>query len=385
MTLVRTNMATYEDAVNEIKGAVSGMIEQRNRLASADASLRSTPFWQYLSQTYSYVMELSPGNLRNLRLHTGIIDGDLWRFRFPYPQLNPDREAKLMGYEALVHGLPEEMHIGEPRSEGMSAPVGVEWHGRIINWNIARFQRCVADLYHAGLIGQLLLSDSPLIVEIGGGYGGLALQLTRMIPKATYITIDLPEMLFFSGVYLAAHNPHKPIILADDQPRKSLEPGPIVLVPNYALHTLSALKPSLVINMESFPEMTAENVREYLSFFARTLTGLLYTNNVDSHPQNPALGSLSDLLENDYAIYPDRKYYENFWQRWGGASWDMKHRTYLCAPKQGASFPQEWAKKRFLRPAISNELRMLRLLKLIVPKPVLKAAVDFGRKWYVAS
>ena len=45
-------------------------------------------------------------------------------------------------------------------------------------------------------------NNRTFILEIGGGYGGLAYKIKRLFPKTTCILLDLPEANFISNYYI---------------------------------------------------------------------------------------------------------------------------------------------------------------------------------------
>ncbi|MCH8226458.1 MAG: hypothetical protein IIC97_11380, partial [Chloroflexi bacterium] len=79
------------------------------------------------------------------------------------------------GYAEAVSGLPRNYWIGDPPVEGVGPrQVGVEYAGKLVNYDVARYQQCVSNLYHVGALQSVLGSiDRQVIVEIGGGMGAL--------------------------------------------------------------------------------------------------------------------------------------------------------------------------------------------------------------------
>ena len=64
-------------------------------------------------------------------------------------------------------------------------------------------------------IEKYLKKKNNIILEIGGGYGGLARIITEN-NKCTYILIDLPEVNLISSFYLTSHFPDKKFLLYTD-------------------------------------------------------------------------------------------------------------------------------------------------------------------------
>ena len=112
-----------------------------------------------------------------------------------------------------------------------------------------------------------LLSDipNPVVVEIGGGFGGLAYQLIKKIPGMRYFGFDLPENLLLQNYYLSCAFPSHNV----------------TLLPNFELPDFD-IKADLIINIRSLSEMLREAIVEYhkqidrigrLFFFHENLSG----------------------------------------------------------------------------------------------------------------
>jgi hypothetical protein len=191
--------------------------------------------------------------------------------------------------------------------------LGAFYQGKIINQDINRYQSCISNLYSTGVLDKL---EGELVMEIGGGYGGLAHQIGG-ITKCTYIIMDLPEMLLFSGGFLIVNNPGKKIYVYDKEifTAEFIATGiyewDYVLLPNYILKELYALKKiGLLINMQSFQEMTGIQVNEYLKFAKLKLDGVLYSDNMDRHPFNKELISVTELLSEYFNLLPSPSFYD---------------------------------------------------------------------------
>ena len=221
------------------------------------------------------------------------------------------------------------------------------WRGRIINADITRYQSCVSNLHSMGVLDHIKKgSRRGAVLEIGGGYGGLAHGLgNRVTANATYVVLDLPEMLLFSGGYLIANNPDKKIYVYDPETftpefvREGIKQFDYALLPNYKVSELAALRDlKLVINMQSFQEMTPAQIREYLTFAAEQLDGFLYSDNVDCHPYNDELkgSSVSQELFEKFLILPPPVFYDG--RPTAGQPW--YYRAYLGVPRvPGRQFP----------------------------------------------
>ena len=130
--------------------------------------------------------------------------------------------------------------------------------------------------------------------------------------------IDFPEMFLFQGAYLAVNNPGKTIYIYDSESftfeftLKDIRQFDFVLIPNFALSKLSVVQEiDLMINMQSFQEMTEGQIEEYLEFGTQRITQYLYSDNVDRHYYNSDLSHLSTLLGKHFMLYPPPSYTKN--------------------------------------------------------------------------
>jgi hypothetical protein len=141
-------------------------------------------------------------------------------------------------------------------------------------------------LHRSRVLLGLYRMPSPLMLEIGAGYGALAIALKHALPLATYVIIDLPDSLALSGCYLASRQ-SAPVMVANGEP---LLPGSFVLCPATALERLPPLSIDLAINTLSFAEMAEAEVERYARFLAPRLApgGSLFEQNYDNTQLGPA-------------------------------------------------------------------------------------------------
>lgn len=109
--------------------------------------------------------------------------------------------------------------------------------------------------------------ENPLILEIGGGFGGLGYQILRNIPNVKYIGIDLPENLLIQSYYLTCAFPELKVMLYSENTGKlSLDKTleyDIILLPNFMLPQIDSKLAHLIVNTRSLSEMTMETIIEY--------------------------------------------------------------------------------------------------------------------------
>jgi len=123
--------------------------------------------------------------------------------------------------------------------------------------------------YHSDYIRQLTENlPAPVVLEIGGGFGGLGYQIRRLNPAATYIGVDLPENVLIQAYYLASALPSARILTyraeMGDLTKEDIEAHDIILLPNFCLPNIPTDSCDFVINVRSFGEMPLPTVSEYL-------------------------------------------------------------------------------------------------------------------------
>jgi hypothetical protein len=307
----------------------------------------SSPFavselWREGLLLLDYIRELSDAQLQYIRTHTSLITGAYWADWVHHPArfASSDEEREkldfIRAYLDLVKDLPETYWGDEPVPNQAMRLLGLPFRGRLISQDILRYQRAITNLYDAGLLGKQL--GEPLrYLEIGGGYGGFAHQIGRMVPSSTYIIVDLPEMLFWSAVFLRLNNPSQPIYLYDSatfaaaQFDQILATHKFVLLPHYLLERLESFPiVDVAINMLSMQEMSEGQIRVYCDFLTRHLRGWLYSENFARHIYNKQLTrDLYDIFAEYFLTLPAMKLTENpgishhLWQIY----------TYLLTPK----------------------------------------------------
>jgi Tetratricopeptide repeat len=165
--------------------------------------------------------------------------------------------------------------------------VGWEVGAAIVNYDLAFYLSHIADLVLAGVLPRLrdLSAARPLaIVEIGGGFGGLAYLLQQLLPNSHYVIVDLPESLAFSAAYLGTLRGGRNVAVVDAAMAEALrrgeasargrlaEPG-VTLVPNHHVDALatSGLRADLGVNTISLDEMAPPQIDGYARVMAEML------------------------------------------------------------------------------------------------------------------
>lgn len=139
--------------------------------------------------------------------------------------------------------------------------------------------------YHANYIQKLLKPiEKPVIIEIGGGFGGLGFHIIKKMPNAKYIAFDLPENILLQSYYLQCAYPEARImfysesnIILDD---KAIDDFDIILMPNFMLPKVQSYFADLVINIRSLPEMPMDTIKAYISEIDRIGRRYFFQENI---------------------------------------------------------------------------------------------------------
>ncbi|MEI9919615.1 MAG: putative sugar O-methyltransferase [Bacteroidota bacterium] len=145
-----------------------------------------------------------------------------------------------------------------------------------------KFIRATADYLHfyATQIGRLLSDESgrKAVMEIGGGFGGMAYFLVRDNPDISYVDVDLPENMALTAYYLMHAFPDKKILLYGEGEitREAIHNHDIVLLPNFSITSLPNQSANLVFNSYSLAEMSPGTIELYINEMMRITTSYFY-------------------------------------------------------------------------------------------------------------
>jgi hypothetical protein len=215
-----------------------------------------------------------------------------------------NEEPYLDLYHRLRTILPQRLLADPP---WMLGEVGRNVGGVVVNRDTVRWQMALATLWHTGALGYLAQraaeEGTAYVVEVGAGYGALCYHLKRLIPALTYVAVDLPESLLFSGIYLSLTMPeHQPALLGPGLPPPARHG--ISLVPNFLFGGLASQVPrvDLALNFISMGEMTARQVAWYAQGLSAMMRdgGLMFEAN-DPRPVEGSARAASDLLAQHFA------------------------------------------------------------------------------------
>jgi len=257
---------------DDIKRFTQICLEKRNDPALPD-HLKPSGYWAYFISHFNYVFSLADAELRRIRYHTYHLTGDYYCAYVHQPESSfaPLRRE----YLTLVE------ETGGYRADEGEHGFGRDIDGRKVTVDTVRYMQVIANLYQAGVLNR---TDPARILEIGGGYGGLARSIMDYNPGVSYVICDLEETQFFQAIFLGNAFGFDAIELcADGIPAgTTFEPGRFYLVPQRCADTVPADSVDLVINQQSLQEMTEDQIQRYINVIKRSARFFYSCNNQHS-------------------------------------------------------------------------------------------------------
>lgn len=300
--------------------------EQRKRIARirrfaneqmALKQSRKSNIWKEGSRYLRYMVNMHDDDLEMLRYHAAQFAGESPMAYWYQPGGTAPHLQQ--PYDRYTRDVPAKYHIGEPELDGLTFQHGSPHQGKLINFDIVRYQSAISNLATLGILDNLEnLGRRRVICEIGSGYGGFAYQLTSLIGESTYILADLPESLFVAGAFLVLYRPEAKICLWDEgivpvsPDDHDSEEFDFILVPENKIHEFTTLNLDLFFSMWALQEMSDEVIDEYISWASRHCRGFLYSDNWSKHPFNEFLmGTVEEVLQRHFFLFPDPSIYQN--------------------------------------------------------------------------
>jgi putative sugar O-methyltransferase len=223
--------------------------EIARRDAAPAGVLTPSDYWKDFNAFSSYVRTLPDEELRFVRRHTWHLTGD--RYDYYHFISNRFRRQIIAQYESTLPLL------GGFRPSEPADGIGVDTPYGRLNSGILRYSVVMGDLLQSGLLSR---EGAPGVLEIGGGYGGLALMAMQFNPHLSWVICDLEESLFIQGVFLTQHLGEARVKLGVP---KAAEPGTVYLVPQTRAGELAGLRFDFAVNQQSMQEMTLAQVEHY--------------------------------------------------------------------------------------------------------------------------
>jgi len=203
-------------------------------------------------------------------------------------------DQAVMDYVAVAGALPSRLRVSPPRKFG---EIGWLIDDVIINDDTYAYQERLALMYENALIKHLdqRLAERGIlkVIEIGGGYGGLAHHLMKVFEgKLRYTIVDIPESLAFSAIYLGTLHPQDRNLLVGGGGPIALPAAPgFSFVANFDHEqlTMDEDEVDLVINTLSLSEMSDNQIDDYCRAVSRWIgrSGIFFEQNHQSDHLGP--------------------------------------------------------------------------------------------------
>jgi hypothetical protein len=144
-------------------------------------------------------------------------------------------------------------------------PYGLVFEGKVLSPDSPRHY-----YFAEKLVALNDSSHKQKIVEIGGGYGGLAFMFNKMCPDIPYIIVDLFETCILQYYFLRKAGIKVSLVL---DPTEMLEPNTVAIVPTDISDALLARYTDIgvIFNSRSFSEMSETTVKHYFSLIQNRL------------------------------------------------------------------------------------------------------------------
>jgi hypothetical protein len=135
--------------------------------------------------------------------------------------------------------------------------------------------------YYADRIQMLLESSrAGRVLELGGGFGGMASYLLRDYQLNLYLAFDLPENVALQSYFLMTLFPNKRFGLYGEFDVQNLAEASkqfdVLLLPNYAIENVPEDFVSLSYNSYSLAEMSLDSISRYLELIAKVTSRYIY-------------------------------------------------------------------------------------------------------------
>lgn len=247
----------------------------------------------------------------------GAISG-LWGGRRMFESfVNDGRWSELSRLAQFVRQL-EAWHREAPQCDlddldeaRVGQPWGYDVEGRLVAEPTFEYNTLASQI--SRLLAHVV---EPVILEIGGGFGGFARQIMREMPNVHYIGIDLPENIVVQSWYLKHSLPDRRVEFQTGADTSDITEVDALLLPNWAIERLNLPRLDLVVNVHSFGEMNLASLEAYFGEIVRLAPEWVFHDNL----AGPRRDSLYGIPSSEYPDLPGYQLIaacESRWPRYG--------------------------------------------------------------------
>jgi len=258
-------------------------------------------YWREEIEGFAYLFDASPLLIERLREQSYHITGlKSYEYRAHHHHRAGLFETK---FRMLADVDPAGLFVPEAAELG---GFGFDFGKGLVNIDTLKFYEVMIGLERAGALAKFRQGGRRAVVEIGSGWGGFAFQFKKLFPDTTYVCVDLPPTMLFSGVYLKTLFPEaKFLFFGEDgfeEKTQRLNEYDFVFLPHFYFSDFKTERLELAINMVSFQEMTTSQVDAYV----RGLRGIgcekIYSMNRDRSKHNSELSTVREILSRYYRV-----------------------------------------------------------------------------------
>lgn len=141
--------------------------------------------------------------------------------------------------------------------------------------------------YCAQKIRQQLPSAKATVVEIGGGFGGMAYYLLRDSPETKYIDFDVPESIALTSYYLMRAFPHLNVLLYGEKEltRSAIAEADVVLLPLFELSRMPPGSAEITFSSHSMADLSNDALFEYMKHIVHTTKRCFFYVGIEQNKQ----------------------------------------------------------------------------------------------------
>ena len=260
-------------------------------------------YWQEEIEGFLYLFDASPLVIEKLREQCYHITGIK---SYEYRNHHAHRRKHMIPKFNMLREIdPVGLFCPEPPDLG---GFGFEIGPGKANIDTLKFYEVLIGMEKGGVLPAFRGPDAPrrLAVEIGSGWGGFAYQFKKTCPNTTYVLVDLPPTMLFSGVYLTTLFPDAKALFYGEpgfkEKIRNIRDYDFVFLPHYYFPQLGGQGLDLAINMISFQEMTTMQVRTYVRLLKKFGCPTIYSLNRDRSKNNHELTTVSEITQLYYEI-----------------------------------------------------------------------------------
>lgn len=298
-------------------------------------------YWQEEIEGFLYLFDASPLVIAQLREQCYHITGIK---SYEYRNHHSHRVKHFIPKYKMLKTLDTaKLFVPEPPELG---GFGLDVGPGKVNIDTLKFYEVLIGMERGGVLPAFRgkQAERKLVMEIGSGWGGFAYQFKKKCPNTTYVLVDLPPTMIFSGVYLTTLFPNaKTLFYGEDgfdEKIKNIKDYDFVFVPQYYFAKLRGLPIDMAINMVSFQEMTTAQVDGYVRQLSEWGCPLLYSLNRDRSKNNNELTTVTEIAEQYYDIDVIKLLDLQYYQLVAPPTWPapsiFDYRHFVARPKKGA-------------------------------------------------